>query len=126
METVMSRVVEILLYKLKPGTGGDFQAIMRDVSAPLHRRHGIDVVWHGPSMHDPDGYGLIRAFPDAAAMETTLAAFYASDDWRQGPRESVVSRIDVATKLVMPLQAVVIEGLRQHPPDADVIAQLPR
>ena len=122
----MSRIVEILLYKLKPGTGGDFQAIMRDVSAPLHRRHGIDVVWHGPSMHDPDGYGLIRAFPDVAAMEATLAAFYAGDDWRQGPREAIVSRIDVATKLVMPLPAVVIEGLRHPSPNVDVVAHLSR
>lgn len=122
----MSQVVEILLYKLKPGAGGDFLTIMRDVSLPLHRRHGIDVVWHGPSMHDPDGYGLIRAFPDMAAMEMNLAAFYASDDWRQGPRESIVSRIDAATKLVMTLQETVIEGLREHAPDIDVMTQLPR
>ena len=40
----MSQIIEILLYKLKPGTGTEFFDIMQKVSVPLHRQNGIDVV----------------------------------------------------------------------------------
>lgn len=110
----MSWIIEILLYKLKPGSGGEFFAIMRDVSVPLHRRAGIDVVWHGRSMHDPDGYGLIRAFADMASLEATQAAFYASDAWRKGPREAIIERIETATRIVIPMNDRGIDGLREQ------------
>jgi hypothetical protein len=110
----MSPIVEILLYKLKPGTGREFFSMMRDVSVPLHRQFGIDVVWHGQSMHDLDGYGLIRAFADMASLEDLLSAFYSSETWRSGPREEIVSRIETATKIVIPMDADAIEGLRKQ------------
>lgn len=64
----MSQIIEILLYKLKSGTGGEFFDIMQNLSVPLHKENGIDVIWHGQSMHDPDGYGLIRGFADMADL----------------------------------------------------------
>jgi hypothetical protein len=113
-EKNMTQIIEILLYELKPGTGGEFFSIMHDVSVPLHRAHGIDVVWHGQSMHDPDGYGLIRAFADIAALQASQEAFYASDAWRSGPREGIIARIATATKIVVPMNDEGIEGLRRQ------------
>jgi hypothetical protein len=110
----MAQIIEILLYKLKPGTGGEFFSIMQEVSVPLHRRHGIDVVWHGQSMNDPDGYGLIRAFADMAALEASQQDFYTSEAWRSGPREEIVARIETATKIVIPMNDEGIEGLRKQ------------
>lgn len=59
------RTVEILEYTLRKGTGAAFHAIMQEISVPLHRHHGIDVVSFGNSLHDPDCYYLIRAFDSA-------------------------------------------------------------
>lgn len=110
----MSQIIEILLYKLKPGTGGEFFEIMQNISAPLHKQRGIDVVWHGQSMHDPDDYGLIRAFADMAALEAVQSALYASEAWRAGPREAIISRIVTATKIVIPMNAEAVDGLRKQ------------
>lgn len=110
----MAKIIEILLYKLKPGTGSGFFSIMQGVSVPLHRKHGIDVVWHGPSIHDPDGYGLIRAFADMAALEASQRDFYASEAWRSGPREEIIARIETATKIVIPMNDEGIEGFRKQ------------
>lgn len=49
----MERTVEILQYTLLKGTGTIFHTIMREISVPLHQRHGIDVVSFGNSLHDP-------------------------------------------------------------------------
>ena len=110
----MLLLVEILLYQLKAGTGGEFFAIMQDISVPLHRENGIDVVWHGQSAHDPDSYGLIRAFSDMTALDADLSAFYGSDSWRSGPREAIVSRIETFTKLIVPMTLEAVEGFRKQ------------
>jgi hypothetical protein len=108
----MAQVIEILLYTLKPGTGREFYEIMQDESVPLHKRNGIDVVWHGQSMHNADVYGLIRAFADVATLEAQLANFYASEAWRSGPRVAIIERIETTTKIVVPMNDGALEGLR--------------
>lgn len=110
----MQHLVEIMLYTLRPGTGGEFLAIMQNESAPLHLQADIDIVWHGQSHHDPDCYGLIRAFKDMEGLEQQLAHFYASDAWRLGPREAIVSRILETVKIVIPMDASAIEAIRRQ------------
>ena len=78
----------------------------------LYRRHGIDVVSFGNSLHDPDCYYLIRAFDSAESMATILETFYASDDWRSGPREDIIGSIETSIKTVMNLPPESVEGLR--------------
>lgn len=106
------KTVEILQYTLRTGTGTAFHAIMQEISVPLHQRHGIDVVSFGNSLHDPDCYYLIRAFDSAESMATVLDAFYASDDWRSGPREDIVGSIESSMKTVMSLPTESVNGLR--------------
>lgn len=110
----MSKIIEILLYQLKPGSGEEFFDLMSNVSVPLHEKWGIDVVWHGQSMHDPDGYGLIRCFSDIASMDAVQSAFYASDAWKSGPREAIISRIESASKIVTPMNSAAVNGLRKQ------------
>ncbi len=78
----------------------------------LYRRHGIDVVSFGNSLHDPDCYYLIRAFDSAEKMAAALNAFYVSDDWHSGPRENIVGSIETSIKTVMNLPTKNVEGLR--------------
>ncbi|MGO0559893.1 NIPSNAP family protein [Escherichia coli] len=106
------KTIEILQYTLRKGTGASFHAIMQEISVPLHRCHGIDVVSFGNSLHDPDCYYLIRAFDSAEKMATVLNAFYASDDWRSGPREDIIRSIGTSIKTVMNLPSESVEGLR--------------
>jgi hypothetical protein len=110
----MSRIIEILLYQLTPNSAQDFYTIMEEVSLPLHQANDIDVVWHGQSLHSPEGYGLIRAFANFARMQASLEAFYAGEGWVTGPRAAIISRIATATRLVIPLQEDAIMALRKQ------------
>lgn len=87
------KTVEILLYTLKPGTGHEFQQIMQDVSVPLHRSVGMDVVTYGNSLHSTDSYYLIRAYDSLEYLEISQDEFYRSDAWINGPREIIIERI---------------------------------
>ena len=45
-------------------------------------------------------------------MAAALDAFYASDDWRSGPREDIVGSIEASIKTVISLPQESVEGLR--------------
>lgn len=107
-------LIEIVLYSLKPGTGGEFFGIMQSASVPLHQGSGIDVIWHGQSIHDPDSYGLIRGFADMATLSAAQSAFYASDAWRMGPRQAIIERIETTTTIIIPMHAVDVKDLREQ------------
>ena len=107
------RIGEILQYTLRKGSGAAFHAIMQEISVPLHQGHGIDVVSFGNSLHDPDCYYLIRAFDSAEKMAAILNAFYASDDWRSGPREDIIRSIGTSIRTVMNLPPESVDGLRK-------------
>ncbi|VDZ86537.1 NIPSNAP family protein [Kluyvera intermedia] len=107
------RIVEKLQYTLRKGSGAAFHAIMQEISVPLHQGHGIDVVSFGNSLHDPDCYYLIRAFDSAEKMAAILNAFYASDDWRSGPREDIIRSIGTSIRTVMNLPPESVDGLRK-------------
>ena len=107
------RTVEILQYTLRKGSGAAFHAIMQEISVPLHQRHGLDVVSFGNSLHDPDCYYLIRIFDSPENMTAVLDAFYASDDWRSGPREEIIRSIETSIRTVMNLPPESVDGLRK-------------
>lgn len=106
------KIVEILQYALSKGAGTEFHNIMAKISVPLHNQHGIDVVAYGNSLHDPDCYFLIRAFENEESMASVLDTFYSSTDWRNGPREEIVSRIENSLKTIVRLPEKGIDGLR--------------
>ena len=106
------RVVEILQYRLKKGTGRTFHRVMRDISVPLHVEQGIDVVAYGCSRHDDDSYFLLRAFESEEEMHGVLEGFYASEAWRSGPREAIVERIELSLKSVLLLSPSAIDEMR--------------
>ena len=109
----MTRVVETLLYTLKPGTEREFHAIMQDISIPLHEKAGMDVVAYGPSLHQADAYLLIRAYRDLDHLTRSQADFYQSEDWRSGPRAAIIERIAESLKAVTELPVTAVEALRQ-------------
>ncbi|MBS0834158.1 NIPSNAP family protein [Enterobacter hormaechei] len=78
----------------------------------MHQRHGIDIVSFGNSLHDPDCYYPIRVFDSAESMAMVLGSFYASADWRNGPRQDIVGSIETSMKTVISLPSESVEGLR--------------
>ncbi|WP_061720395.1 NIPSNAP family protein [Enterobacter ludwigii] len=108
------RAVELLQYILKPGTGREFHKIMVEISAPLHRGAGIDIIAFGNSIHDEDSYYLIRSFDDIEHMKTSQDKFYMSDEWKNGPRQAIIERIQTSVKSVLILPTMAIDGLRNN------------
>lgn len=86
---------------------------MREVSVPLHRSAGLDVVAFGASLHDPDADDLIRAFDSLDHLEASEAAFYRSDAWRSGPRQAIVDRIATSLKVVTEVEDGALETMRR-------------
>ena len=54
------RVVEIRSYNLKPGTRERFHELFLKEALPMLKRWKVDVIAHGPSLHDQDSYFLMR------------------------------------------------------------------
>ena len=106
-------VLEIRSYRLLPGTRVEYDRLFLEEALPLLRRFEVDVVAAGPSIDDPNGYFLIRSFADLADREQREDRFYSSPEWREGPREAVVEKIEVYTDTVVELDASTIEALRR-------------
>ncbi len=89
-----NRILELRLYKLKPGTAPAFAARFRDQIEPMLARHGIAVVHCGPSLIDPDSWCLLRAYPSLEARQAQLDAFYDSDEWLEKHDAPVMAMIE--------------------------------
>ena len=108
----MNRLVEIRTYKLKPGSGAAFHALVANQSVPLLAQWGMEVIAFGQSEHDPDAYYLIRAYESMEHLRLSQEAFYASPAWRQGPREAIVSLIEADANAVLWLSPEAIAAIR--------------
>ena len=109
----MDHAVEIRSYALEPGTRPAFDRLMKQQALPMLQRWQVDVVDCGPSLHDEDSYYLIRAYPDLAARTASQDAFYGSDEWRQGPRESILALIAHFNSIVLMLDDAALAALRR-------------
>jgi hypothetical protein len=118
-------VVEIRSYELTPGSSAEFARLVARESIPMLRRHRIDVVAFGPSLHDRDAYYLIRAYADLEQLERSEAEFYASDEWRLGPREAILACIDRYVSIVVEMDDVTIDRLRRPSAIASPSAKSP-
>ena len=112
----MARIVEIRSYRLKTGEAAEFDRLFREEALPMLRRWGVDVVGFGASPGVEDGYFLIRAYADLDDRQRSQDAFYGSDEWRAGPREPIVSRLETLVDTILELDDVTIDGLRRAAP----------
>jgi hypothetical protein len=96
------RMIEIRSYNLKPGTRDQFHKLFVEQSLPMLKRWKVEVVSYGTSFHDEDSYYLMRAYSSLEERQKSQDAFYGSDEWRQGPRESILALIINYTTVVVP------------------------
>jgi hypothetical protein len=108
----MTHYVEIRSYMLKLGTRDEFHRLFLEEAYPMLQRWNVDVVAYGPSLHDADSYFLMRRFDSLAQREASENAFYGSDEWRQGPREAIISLIENYTEIVLTADDATLQGLR--------------
>ena len=109
----MPHLIEIRSLNLKPGTREEFHQLYIEKALPLLRRWNFDVVVHGPSLHDENTYYVIRRYDNLAQREQMEDAYYASDDWRKGPREAMLALIESYTDVVIEVDEVTVTGLRR-------------
>lgn len=68
------------------------------------------MVAQGPSLHDEDTYYVFRRFDSLTQREQLEDAYYASDDWRKGPREAMLALIESYTDIVFALEEATVQG----------------
>jgi hypothetical protein len=108
----VNHFVEIRSYTLKPGTRDEFHRLFIENAFPMLQRWNVDVVAYGRSLHDENSYYLIRRFDSLSQREQSENAFYSSDEWLQGPRESIITLIENYTEIVLEVDEVTLQGLR--------------
>ena len=109
----MNPILEIRSLNIKPGSREEFHRRYVEKALPLLKRWDFDVVAHGPSLHDENTYFVIRRYDSLAQREQMEDAYYASDDWRKGPREEMLALIASYTDIVFELAEVAVQGLRK-------------
>ena len=109
----MNHFVEIRSYNLRDGTRNEFHRLFLDEALPMLERWKIDVVAYGPSPHDQTSYYLIRRYDSLTQRAQSEDAFYGSDEWRQGPRQAILSLIETYTEIVLEVDDVTLQGLRK-------------
>lgn len=108
----MKYLIEIRSIALKPGRREDFHRLYLAEALPLLKRWKFDVVAHGPSLHDENSYYVIRRFDSLAKRDEMEDTYYASDDWREGPREAILALMESYTDIVLELDEETVQGLR--------------
>ena len=110
---MQNHIIEIRSLNLKPGSHEEFHRLYVERALPLLKRWNFDVVVHGPSLHDENTYYVIRRYDSLAQRGQMEDTYYASDDWRKGPREAMLALIESYTDVVFEADEVTVQGLRQ-------------
>ena len=97
-----NKIIELRVYKLKPGTADAFESRFREQIAPMLEQHGIHVVHAGPSLANPDSFCLIRAYPSLEQRQAALDGFYGSKEWLEQHDDAVMAMIDSYNTCVVP------------------------
>jgi hypothetical protein len=105
-------LLEMRLFRLRPGTGADFDRVSREDTVPMMRRWGITVLAHGPSSSDENGYFLVRAFRSAEERLKVSEEFYASEEW-QPYEDTVMGMIESYQAVTTPVTPGLLAGLGQ-------------
>ncbi len=108
----MMPVIEIRTYQLHQGSAACFDQTMQAQSLPLLRAAGTDVLAARPSLDDPTGYMLVRAYASLAARKASQDAFYGSDAWTAGPRATLMACIASYHSIVIAAEPQLIASMR--------------
>ena len=109
----MGQIIEIRSLTIRPGRREEFDSLYVEQALPLLKHWSFDVLAHGPSLHDENSYYVIRRYDSLEQREQMEDTYYASNDWRKGPREAMLALIENYTDIVLELDEVTVQGLRK-------------
>jgi NIPSNAP len=90
----MVGVIEMRIYRLKPGKRAEFLDIFLSKSVPAHDKIGMSIVGPFPAIDDPDAFFFMRGFPDLASRDTMKSAFYDGELWKTELEQILMPMID--------------------------------
>ncbi|WP_423997560.1 hypothetical protein [Maribacter sp. IgM3_T14_3] len=102
MKNIKKGIIEIRTYHLKENSGKLFHEIINEKSIPMHKRWNICVLAYGNSITNQDSYFLVRHYHNIEEKKISQDSFYGSDEWKLGPRESIISCIENSIDIVIP------------------------
>lgn len=111
----MNHIIEIRTLTLKPGTRADFSKLYIEEALPRLQQWNFDVLAHGPSLHDENTYYVIRRYESLAQRGEMEDNYYASDDWRKGPREAMLALIESDVDAVFEVDELRYRGYEGNP-----------
>jgi len=110
----MKYLIEIRTLNLKADKREQFHQFYIEQALPLLTRWRFDVVAHGSSLHDENTYYVVRRYDSLIQRQQMEDTYYASDDWRKGPREVMLALIESYTDVVREMDEVMVQGLRSR------------
>jgi hypothetical protein len=113
MVNTSTGIIDILCLRLKPGTRIIFNKLYEQLSVPMLKRWKVDLIAYGPSLHEEDTYVVVRRYSNMAERKQSQDAYYESDEWKKGPRETILAFIDGYTSVVIPENVELVEGFRK-------------
>lgn len=109
----MLPVIEIRTYPLHDRAAKRFHQTMQQHVLVLLRASGTDVLAAMPSLEEPCCYMLVRSYASRAQREASQAAFYGSDSWISGARETTMACIASYHTMVIEAQSALRESMRR-------------
>lgn len=107
-------ILELRVYKIHHGRRDEFAERMTNALVPLFKRHGVEVVHCGASLHDEDSYFLMRTYPSVAERQSQLDAIYGSAEWLMNHEEAVLDMIDTYDTAVLEADEWLVEVLKER------------
>ena len=90
----MPHVIEMRIYRVKPGKREDLLHLFRTRAMPAHAAIGIKILGPFPAVDDPDAFFFMRAFPDVESREPMKTRFYGSELWLRELEPVMMPMID--------------------------------
>ena len=87
-------IIEMRIYKIKPGQRSRFLEIFRSKSIPAHTEIGMKILGPFLSIEDPDTFCWMRGFPDVESRESMKAKFYEGELWKRQLENILLPMLD--------------------------------
>jgi hypothetical protein len=104
-------ITEIRTYKLKKDFAELFFKIFTEQSLPMLKSWNVNVVDFGVSIIDDESFYLIRTYDSVAQRKESQEKFYGSEEWINGPEESLMNCIETYNTVVIENEKLSIKKL---------------
>ena len=90
----MTAVIEVRIYRAKPGQRDQLLNLLRTKAFPLHRELGMKVLGPFPSLDDNVSFVWLRAFPNPESRDPMKEGFYGGSAWLDELEDIVMPMLD--------------------------------